>query len=201
MQDASRRAGRIPAGLIVALVALFVALGGTAYAVAKISGKSIAARSIPGNRLAKKAVTKAEINFKRLGKVPSAVVADRTQSIVNQSLVRLSNGGNHVINKGPFRIIAGCAVGGGKRAVSVNVQTTGAAAAVDISNGRISKVFPRGATQQIFKLESNAASFRSFNFSLAANEGSASLDGVLSVGVGVLGADCTFGGFGIASGG
>ena len=41
---------------MVAYLALFVALGGTAYAVNKIDGEDIGKRSIPGNRLAKGSV-------------------------------------------------------------------------------------------------------------------------------------------------
>lgn len=37
--------------LILSLLALLVALGGTAYAAAKIDGKSIKPKSIPGNRI------------------------------------------------------------------------------------------------------------------------------------------------------
>ena len=41
---------------VVAYLALFVALGGTAYAINKIDGEDIGKRSIPGNRLAKGSV-------------------------------------------------------------------------------------------------------------------------------------------------
>jgi hypothetical protein len=51
----------------ISVVALFVALGGAAYAVHQINGRSIARRSIPGNRLARHAVGLAEINRPSLG--------------------------------------------------------------------------------------------------------------------------------------
>lgn len=96
----------------VAMLALFVALGGSVYAAkqAKIHGKSIRAKSIPGNRLKPRSVppnrlrpafvrrlhrlargngaplTGAEINELTLGEVPyaaHAVAADTAQSAVD----------------------------------------------------------------------------------------------------------------------
>jgi len=61
------RVRRPPAGLLVGLIALAVALGGTAYAVHQINGRSIAKRSIPGNRLARHAVGAAEADKASLG--------------------------------------------------------------------------------------------------------------------------------------
>jgi hypothetical protein len=46
---------------VVAYLALFVALGGSAYAVGKLDGDSIAKRSIPGNRLEKGSVGTKEV--------------------------------------------------------------------------------------------------------------------------------------------
>lgn len=78
--------------LVVAMVALFVALGGTVYAAkqAKLNGKAIRAKSLPGNRLKPRSVpanrlkpgvlksalsgplTGADINELTLGQVPDA---------------------------------------------------------------------------------------------------------------------------------
>jgi hypothetical protein len=77
--------------LIISLIALFVALGGTVYAAKKINGKAIKVKSIPGNRLKPKSVpanrlkpgvltgaqiagpiTGAQINESTLGRVPMA---------------------------------------------------------------------------------------------------------------------------------
>ena len=43
---------RVSPSMAVALLALFVALGGTGYAAAKINGRNIIDRSIPGTKLA-----------------------------------------------------------------------------------------------------------------------------------------------------
>jgi hypothetical protein len=58
--------------MIVALVALAVALGGSAYAVSRISGTAIKLRSIPADRIRRNALTGTEINEARLGRVNEA---------------------------------------------------------------------------------------------------------------------------------
>lgn len=61
----------------IALLALFVALGGSVYAAgrAAINGKAIKAGSIPANRLKKNSVGGAQINEGSLATVPSAAKA------------------------------------------------------------------------------------------------------------------------------
>ncbi|HEY7629330.1 MAG TPA: hypothetical protein VH817_01445 [Thermoleophilaceae bacterium] len=69
----------------VALLALFVALGGTSYAAVKINGKSIRAKTITGNKLKNKTLTGGklkgntltgkQIKESTLGSVPKAAVA------------------------------------------------------------------------------------------------------------------------------
>jgi hypothetical protein len=87
--------------LVVAVIALFVALGGSVYAAkrAKLDGRAIRAKSIPGNRLkphsiaanrlmpgvlggggASGPLTGADINELTLGQVPSATHADFADS-------------------------------------------------------------------------------------------------------------------------
>lgn len=46
----------------MSVIAVFIALGGSGYAVVKINGKSIAKRSIAGNRLKTNAVTGTEVS-------------------------------------------------------------------------------------------------------------------------------------------
>lgn len=71
--------------MIVALLALVVALGGTAFAaVALVNGdKLIKKGSLSGNRLRKHTVTRTQVNLSRLGKVPSATKADSATSATN----------------------------------------------------------------------------------------------------------------------
>jgi hypothetical protein len=58
--------------MVVALVALVAALGGTAYAAGQINGNSIQKQSIGGGKLKKQTLTGYQINAKKLGTVPSA---------------------------------------------------------------------------------------------------------------------------------
>jgi hypothetical protein len=86
--------------LLIACLALFVALGGTVYAAAKIDGHKIKAKSLPGNRLAPGSVpgnrlkpgaistaslapgsiSGAKVDTATLGQVPTAVHADTADS-------------------------------------------------------------------------------------------------------------------------
>jgi len=63
--------------LIVAMIALVVALGGTAYA-AQINGSSIVKQSIGGGKLKQKTLTGYQINTNKLGVVPTAKRATNT---------------------------------------------------------------------------------------------------------------------------
>jgi hypothetical protein len=93
--------GRNAPALGIALLALFVALGGSVYAAkrARIDGRTIRAKSIPGNRLKPRSIaanrlkpgllhpsapsgqlTGADINELTLGQVPSATHADVADS-------------------------------------------------------------------------------------------------------------------------
>lgn len=52
--------------MIVALIALFVALGGSSYAALKVNGKNIAKRSVAGKKLKKNTLTSREVRNKSL---------------------------------------------------------------------------------------------------------------------------------------
>lgn len=70
---------RRPSGaMAIALVALFVALGGTTFAMSsRVSGNSIIKKhSLSGNRLINDSVTGKQVKESTLGKVPSAKLAD-----------------------------------------------------------------------------------------------------------------------------
>lgn len=121
--------------LVVAVVALFVALGGSVYAAAKIDGKTIKAKSLPGNRLKPRSVpanrlkpgvlsalsgstgstaqiTGAEVNELTLGQVPEAAHAEtaaRAQSAVE---AETAQNAIHAVNAGTVNgHSAGCMPG------------------------------------------------------------------------------------------
>jgi hypothetical protein len=58
--------------MVVALVALVAALGGTAYAAGQINGNSIQKGSIGAGKLKQKTLTGYQINVEKLGEVPLA---------------------------------------------------------------------------------------------------------------------------------
>jgi len=75
---------------LIAMVALFVALGGVSYAAATISGSSLVNKSVAGKKLKDKTVTGGkvkndsltgtQVKESTLGKVPSAASADQAAS-------------------------------------------------------------------------------------------------------------------------
>ena len=79
MSALTRRISRPSPALIVAIVALFMALGGTSYAALKITGKARSGRrnrSLGGNEMKKNTLDGDEINESALGTVPKAADAD-----------------------------------------------------------------------------------------------------------------------------
>src|ERR1700759_4604350 len=65
--------GRAPSpAMIVALIALVAALGGTAYAAGRINGNAIEKQSIGAGKLKHKTLTGYQINTNKLGTIPSA---------------------------------------------------------------------------------------------------------------------------------
>lgn len=65
---------------VIALVALFVSLGGGVYAASKINGKQIKKSSIAGSKLKADTVTGSQVNESTLGTVPSARSADSART-------------------------------------------------------------------------------------------------------------------------
>jgi hypothetical protein len=67
---------RIRGGLsfanVIALLALFIALGGTVYAASKIDGKTIEKASMPGNRVKPDSLKGKQIKEAKLAEVPKA---------------------------------------------------------------------------------------------------------------------------------
>jgi hypothetical protein len=70
---------RISPASLLALVALFVALGGVSYAAATIDGKSIQNNSIPGKKLKNKAITNKKVK-------PGTLAANRLTPAARASL-------------------------------------------------------------------------------------------------------------------
>jgi hypothetical protein len=71
---------RVSYANVMSTLAVFVALGGSSYAAAKVNGKNLKGRSVAGSKLKKDTVGGAEVKESKLGVVPRAdraSVADR----------------------------------------------------------------------------------------------------------------------------
>jgi hypothetical protein len=87
--------------MVVAVIALMVALAGSAYAAQHINGGAIMKQTIGGGKLKKKTLTGFQINTNKLGVVPSAKRAAHTYWAVvnnptgtgNAALARASDSG------------------------------------------------------------------------------------------------------------
>lgn len=98
--DVLRRRKPSPA-MVVAVIALVVALAGTAYAAQSINGGSIKKQTIGGGKLKKKTLTGFQINTNKLGVIPAAKRAAHTYWVVvnnpggagNATLARASDAG------------------------------------------------------------------------------------------------------------
>lgn len=97
--------------MVVAMIALFVALAGTAYAAQTINGGSIKKQTIGGGKLKQKTLTGFQINTNKLGVVPSAksavrashtywAVVNNPASPGNASLARTSDAGISAVEGG-----------------------------------------------------------------------------------------------------
>jgi hypothetical protein len=71
--------------LVIAVLALVVALGGSAYAVTQINGSTIKKRSIPGDRIRNNSLTGTQINEARLGRVNEARNATNSKFALRSS--------------------------------------------------------------------------------------------------------------------
>src|SRR3954447_635833 len=117
------RSRRPSPAMVVAVIALIVALAGTAYAAQKINGNAIEKQTIGGGKLKKKTLTGFQINTNKLGTVPFAKVATHTFWAVvhnpaspgNAALARASGAGITATE------------GGGAVSVTFPVNVTGCA--------------------------------------------------------------------------
>lgn len=136
----SRPGKRRPSpAMIVAVIALIVALTGTAYAAQRINGGAIVKQSIGGGKLKKKTLTGFQINTNKLGVVPAAKRATRTYWAVvdnpggagNATLARASDPGISAVEGGgavnvifPANV-AGCANVSARNNAGTTVPTAG----------------------------------------------------------------------------
>ncbi len=130
---------RPSAAMVVAVIALIVALAGTAYAAQSINGGAIKKQTIGGGKLKHKTLTGYQINTNKLGVIPVAKRAAHTYWAVvnnpggagNASLARASDqgitateGGGAVAVVFPVNV-SGCANVAGRDNASTTVPGAG----------------------------------------------------------------------------
>lgn len=201
---------------VMATLAVFVALGGSAYAAAKINGGSIKPHSIPANRLEKDAV------------VDHAKLSDRTTQLLvsgsarkgrrersgdarelaaeagSDGLVKLSVGDTKtILSSDPFSFDASC-VGGpsGSAKLELYAKTTeaGAIEADNVIHASGTPLEP-GAPVEVANVSFEAGQMFTpgvGRVALAAPSGATLNVGAYNVGIHVLGADCVISMFGVA---
>jgi hypothetical protein len=109
--------------LVVALIALFVALGGTAYAVKQINGSVLANRSVSNVKIKKNSLTKTEINVKALGTVPKAATAVKAKSATTADEANFAENAGKLDGQGPEAWQKFCGDGSVKGYALVNGDT------------------------------------------------------------------------------
>jgi len=125
--------------MVVSVIALIVALAGTAYAAQRINGGAIKKQTIGGGKLKKKTLTGFQINTNKLGVVPAAKRAAHTYWAVvnnpagagNASLARASDAGITAVEGGgavtvtfPANV-SGCANVAGRNNAGTSVPGAG----------------------------------------------------------------------------
>ena len=125
--------------MVVALIALFVALAGTAYAAQTINGGAIKKQTIGGGKLKQDTLTGFQINTNKLGTVPAAKRAAHTYWAVvnnpagagNAALARASDSGITAVEGGGAvavtfpQDISGCANVAGRNNAGTSVPNSG----------------------------------------------------------------------------
>src|SRR3954447_26916035 len=109
--------------MIVAVIALVVALAGTAYAAQTINGGAIKKQTIGAGKLKHKTLTGYQINTNKLGIVPSAQRAAHTYwAVVNNP----AGAGNAALSRASDSTVT-ASEGGGAVTVTLPVNATGCA--------------------------------------------------------------------------
>jgi hypothetical protein len=138
---------------VVAVLALVVSVGGSAYAVGKIDGKTIKSHSISGAKLKKDTVKGGQVDESTLGEVPSAAhagTADQVGGLTGAQIqragtivpfdVRMTNleADRPLVQAGPFTIFGHCQLSGGNQnfyqVYAKTTENNSVAASVDTFN-------------------------------------------------------------------
>jgi hypothetical protein len=153
----SRLKGRHPSpSLVISILALIVALGGTAYAAQHINGGAIKKQTIGGGKLKHKTLTGFQINTNKLGVVPAARRASHTYwAVVNNP----AGPGNAALSRASDAGIT-AAEGGGAVSVALPANVTGCAEIAGRNNAGTSVPNPGYAQANTSPANPNAIEVR-----------------------------------------
>ncbi len=98
MQNIKRR---LTFANVVALLALFISLGGSVYAASKINGKQIKKTSIAGKKLKPDTLTGTQINESTLGSVPNAEHASSADTATTAGSAQTAGDAQTLAGSGP----------------------------------------------------------------------------------------------------
>jgi hypothetical protein len=153
------RVGRPSPAMIVALVALVVALAGTAYAAQTINGGAIKKQSIGAGKLKHKTLTGYQINTNKLGIVPVARRAAHTYwAVVNNP----AGPGNAVLARASDAGMT-ATEGGGAVAIAFPINVSGCANVAGRDNAGTSVPNPGFAQTNTSPANPNAIEVRTRN--------------------------------------
>jgi hypothetical protein len=142
-----KRFMRVPSpAMVVALAALFVALGSSAYAAIVITGKNVRNNTLEGADIKNKALHGRDVKVDSLGRIPikeERLDASKIGKVKNSDAVggmtsrkiepfTLNVGqGRSVLTTGPFTLTANCRASGGNHVAEIVIATNANDAAVD----------------------------------------------------------------------
>jgi hypothetical protein len=160
--------------MVVALMALFVALGGSSYAALRVGSAQIVNNSVRskdirnndvrskdirngtvrGKDVARDTLTGSDINESRLGAVPlarAALVASSTRSVRNVDVKTVAEGGAAATLAiyGPFKISGRCTANGTSTLASISMTTTEANSALAANESAAGRFGPADGPQPI----------------------------------------------------
>lgn len=185
---------RVSSAHVIALAALFVALGGSAYAGGLIGTSKIRNNAVTTAKIKNNAVTTVKLGN-------GSVTPAKMKEYFNSGLVKLDNDQSKVLlERGPFRLTADCAeIGPGESVAHLWIQNTGTANALfqsDYLANYQDPVFDPGEKLEAFYTASGDSAYwfgDYYNmFSVTSADGRTSLIGNGNIGVKVLESDCAF---------
>ena len=207
--------------LVISILALFVALGGSAYAASKIGTNDIKANAITAGKIKNSAVTTkkikngavtgAKVNESSLGPVPNATNATNATNAVNATnfsryattgVIKASGGQNVALfTSGPFTFVGHCAdLGGGEFEAFATVSTSQPGSSMSATEGSYYQADFNPGIEAEIGYEVNRATPETNDtyggyytgFTVASADGSILVSGNIASGVNYFGSPCAF---------